>query len=69
MVGILDQFEFLKGEQKKPDKLFLLFCLCFWYIKKPSHITKITIFIALKIDIKIANSSKDIEMAQGNIKI
>ena len=27
------------------------------------------IFIAFKIDIKILDSSKDIEMAQGNIKI
>ena len=61
-MGVIRKY-ILKGEQKKPDKLFMEFCLGFWYYKKDSYTTKMAIFIAFKIDIKISYSSKDIEMA------
>ena len=48
---------------KKRIKIFFLFCLGFLYYKKAFYTTKMAIFIAFKIDIKISYSSKDIEMA------
>ena len=38
-------------------------------LQKTFYTTKMAIFIAFKIYIKISYSSKDIKMAQGNIKI
>ena len=65
---MLSIFE-IRTYAKKSIKIFLLFCLGFLYYKKAFYTTKMDIFIAFRISIKISHSSKDKKMAQGNMKI
>ena len=53
--------------KKNRRKSFWYFALVFIF-QKTSYATKMAIIIAFKIDIKISYSSKDIKMAQANMK-